>query len=87
MRGRVIPDAQRMGSDFYSPPRIDNPTQSMAHNRYWINEQMNQGRGIIDIGPAPGRARFPEPTSPWYGMERGQIAERGYPWYVQRQQF
>ncbi|MGH2358836.1 MAG: RHS repeat-associated core domain-containing protein, partial [Candidatus Limnocylindria bacterium] len=87
MPGRVMPDAQRMGADFYSPPRIDNPAQSMAHNRYWINEQMNQGRGMIDVGPAPGRAGFPEPTSPWYAMERAQIAERGYPWYVQRQQF
>lgn len=86
MAGRVVPDAQRMGADFYSPPRFDNPAQSMAHNRYWINEQMNQGRGIIDIGPAPGRAGFPEPTSPWYAMERAQIAERGYPWYVQGQQ-
>ena len=57
----------------------------MAHNRVWINEQMNQGRGIIDVGPAPGRANFPEPTSPWYAMERDQIAQRDYPWYQKTQ--
>jgi hypothetical protein len=56
----------------------------MAHNRYWMNEQMNQGRGIIDVGAAPGRANYPNPTSPWFQMEGDQITQRGYPWYVQR---
>jgi hypothetical protein len=84
MQGRVIPEAQRMGADWYQPPQLDVPAQQMAHNRYWINEQMNQGRGLIDVGPAPGRAGFPEPTSPFYGMEREQIMQRGYPYYTQQ---
>ena len=85
MAGRVIPAGLRMGADVYSPPYFESATQSMAHNRVWINEQMNQGRGIVDVGPAPGRANFPEPTSPWYAMERDQIAQRDYPWYQQTQ--
>jgi hypothetical protein len=55
----------------------------MAHNRYWVNEMMNQGRGVIDIGSAAGRANFPEVTSPWFSMERAQVMQRGYSWYTQ----
>lgn len=44
---------------------------------------MNQGRGIIDVGPAPGRANFPEVTSDFYAMERDEIMRRGYTAYVQ----
>jgi hypothetical protein len=62
---------------------FDNDTQSLAHNRYWVNEMMNQGRGIVDIGAAPGRAAFPGPTSRWYAMELDQVAERSYPYYLQ----
>lgn len=82
MRGRVIPAAERTGADWYQPPRFANDAQSMAHNRYWINEQMNQSRGIIDIGPAAGRANFPEPTSRWFAMERQQLLQRGYNYYT-----
>jgi hypothetical protein len=82
MQDRVIPAADRMGADYYDPPTFDTTAQALAHNRYWLNEQMNQGRGIIDIGPAPGRANYPEPTSPFYAMERSEIARRDYPWYL-----
>lgn len=83
MRDRVIPAAQRTSADWYDPPTFESTSQMMAHNRYWINEQMNQGRGIIDVGPAPGRANYPEPTSDFYAMERDEIAARGYSWYTQ----
>jgi RHS repeat-associated protein len=83
MRDRVIPAAQRTGADWYDPPTFDTTDQMMSHNRYWINEQMNQGRGIIDVGPAPGRANFPEVTSDFYAMERDEIMRRGYTAYVQ----
>ncbi|HEX7163294.1 MAG TPA: hypothetical protein VF223_18915 [Trebonia sp.] len=43
---------------------------------------MNQGRGIIDIGAAPGRANFPAATSPWYAMEQDQVAQRAYRYYM-----
>jgi hypothetical protein len=82
MAGRVIPAAQKLGADWYQPPTFANDTQSLAHNRYWVNEMMNQGRGIIDIGAAPGRANFPGPTSPWYDMELTQVAQRSYPYYM-----
>ncbi|HVM07699.1 MAG TPA: DUF6531 domain-containing protein [Acidimicrobiales bacterium] len=85
MRNRVIPAAERMGADYYAPPQFRTDGQSMAHNRYWINEQMNQGRGIIDVGPAPGRAQYPEPTSPYYQMERDEMMARSYSNYVQRE--
>jgi hypothetical protein len=55
----------------------------MAHDRYWIREMMNQGRGVVDIGPAAGRRHYPEPTSDWFSMERGQIRERDYRYYLQ----
>ena len=84
-QARVIPAAESLGTDLYQPPEFANAAQSLAHNRYWINEQMNQGRGIVDIGPAPGRANFPEPTSPWFAMERGEIMRRGYTYYIQHQ--
>ena len=83
MAGRVIPAAQKLGADWYQPPTFANDAQSLAHNRYWVNEMMNQGRGIIDIGAAPGRANFPGPTSPWFAMELDQVAQRSYPYYMQ----
>jgi RHS repeat-associated protein len=83
MEGRVIPAARALGADWYQAPAGLNRAQSMAHNRYWVNEVMNEGRGVIDIGPASGRANFPEPTSDWFGMERDQIMQRGYSYYVQ----
>lgn len=83
MTGRVVPAAQKLGADWYQPPTFANNAQSLAHNRYWINEMMNQGRGIIDTGAAPGRTNFPDPTSPWFSMELDQVAQRSYPYYMQ----
>jgi RHS repeat-associated protein len=83
MQARVIPAAQKLGADWYQPPAFANDAQSLAHNRYWINEMMNQGRGIVDIGAAPGRANFPAATSPWYAMEQDQVAQRAYQYYMQ----
>ncbi|HKY16438.1 MAG TPA: DUF6531 domain-containing protein [Microthrixaceae bacterium] len=83
MRTRVIPAANQMGGEYYQPPPFTSDAASMAHNRYWINEQMNQGRNLIDVGPARGRPNYPEPSSPWYQMERDQVAARDYPYYTQ----
>jgi len=80
---RVRGAADEIGADVYRPPHFDNDTVSMAHNRYWINEQMNQGNTIVDIGPAPGRANYPEPTSPWYQMERDELQRRDHRYYEQ----
>lgn len=43
---------------------------------------MNQGNTIVDIGPAPG-ANYPEPTSPWYQMERDALYPRDHRYYEQ----
>lgn len=82
MQARVIPAAQKLGADWYQPPTFANDAQSLAHNRYWVNEMMNQGRGVIDIGAAPGRANWPNPTSPWFAMEQDQVIARAYEFYL-----
>lgn len=78
MEGRVIPTAKRLGADYYKPPKAP-PEQWMDNNRRWINERMDEGCTIFDCGAAPGRANYPEPTSPYYKMEQEEIAKRGYP--------
>ncbi len=82
---RVIPYARRNSADWYDPPDAP-PAQWMENNRRWINQQMDDSRHIIDIGPEPGRPRFPEPTSRYYEMERGEILRRDYRNYSQDQQ-
>jgi RHS repeat-associated protein len=78
MAGRVIPEAKRLGADYYDPPKAP-PEQWMENNRKWINDRMDEGCTIINCGPAPGRANYPNPTSPYYQMELDEIAKRGYP--------
>jgi hypothetical protein len=82
MEGRVIPYANKIGGDVYSPPEAP-PSRWMENNRTWINDQMDDGLQIVDVGPAPGRANYPEPTSPYYQMERYEIAKHEYPYYTQ----
>ena len=78
MAGRVIPEAKRLGADYYDPPNLP-PDQWMDANRKWINDRMDEGCTIINCGPAPGRANYPDPTSPYYQMELDEIARRNYP--------
>ncbi len=82
MPDRVIPAADKYGADYYKPPDAP-PDQWMDNNKKWINEAMDEGRGIIDKGPAPGRKNYPEPTSDYYNMERDQIRNRDYKNYIQ----
>jgi len=79
---RVIPRSQKYGADYYKPPEAP-PDQWMENNRKWINDAMDESRGIIDIGPAPGRKNYPKPTSDYYNMERNEISKRNYTNYVQ----
>jgi hypothetical protein len=81
MANRVRPMGTSIHAEWYDPPPFSNDAQSLAHNRYWINEQMNQGKTLIDIGPAYGRPGYPGPSSPWYKMELDEVARRHYPYY------
>ena len=77
MEGRVIPKAREMGADVYDPPTAPE-SEWMENNRKWINDRMDEGCTIYDCGAAPGRANYPNPTSPYYQMELDEIAKRGY---------
>ncbi len=89
MAGRVKPAAAALGADVFLPPEGLSGVQLKAYNRYWINEQMNQCRGIIDAGPDPGpfrlRPNYPEVSSDYFQIERDAIRERDYPFYTQYQ--
>lgn len=78
MERRVKPYAKRTGSETFEAPPGLSRDELMSANRKWINDRMDEGCLICDIGPAPGRANFPEPTSPFYRMELDEIARRGY---------
>jgi hypothetical protein len=78
MEGRVIPKARELGADYYDPP-VAPRNQWMENNRQWINDRMDEGCTIYNCGPAPGRANYPNPTSPYYQMELDEIAKRNYP--------
>ncbi len=79
--GRVRGAAGALGGEVYEPPHFDRRSVQLAHNRYWINEQMNQGNRLVDIGPAAGRANYPGPTSEFYKLELDAVGGRNYPYY------
>ena len=70
--GETMPDYSGMGLD---------DDQLMEMNRDWINDKMDSGYIIIDIGPNPEKLGYPEPTGPWYLMELREIEERAYSWW------
>jgi hypothetical protein len=51
----------------------------LGDNWNWIQGAMDQGRRIVDRGPAPGNPRFPNITSDAYSIELHAIESRGYP--------
>lgn len=77
MAGRVIPTARSRGAAWYDPPNAP-PEKWMQNQRDWINRQLDEGCTILDCGAAPGRANFPNPTSPYYQAELDEIFRRGY---------
>ena len=96
METRVHPYGAEHGYGTYNalPPKLykfteDHLPESMHNsvhlwaNKKWINYQMMQGKGIVDIGePAPSlnpRGKGGLPASPYYDMERRQVA--GYSGY------
>jgi hypothetical protein len=72
--------------DYVTYPGMDNwqnytADELLAHNRAQIQSWMDEGRPIIDVGPAPGRPFYPMETSEAYGMEHNMV--RDYPGYQQ----
>lgn len=86
MVGRVIPYAESHDFGYYKgkPTGIRNALQKVSAkltdsvdlwtNKKWINYQMMQGKGLVDIGQPPGM-----PASEFYDMERRQV--QGYSGY------
>jgi hypothetical protein len=79
MANRVQPFADRVGADTYQPDPTAPEEQWEQNQRDWINKQMDDGRTLRDCGPAPGNPNFPQISSRWYGIEKGEIAKRNYP--------
>ena len=54
--------------------------EHMEKSRLWINDMMDQGRVIKDLGPDPTKetSNYPDIISPYYRMVRAEIAARGY---------
>jgi RHS repeat-associated protein len=78
MDKRIRPYAISIGAGYYNPPSAPEELW-MENNRLWINEVMDQDCKILDGGPEFGRPNYPAPDSPYYIMELGEIARRGYP--------
>jgi hypothetical protein len=81
MSGRVQPYADSIGAHTYKPDPSAPRTEWMQNNENWINQIMDEGWTIIDRGPAPGRANYPNPTSEYYVMELREILRRTYDKY------
>ena len=77
MLDRVGPAAEKLGAEIYKPVEASE-SQWLGNNKNWINDKMDAGYKIYDVGPAPGRAMYPEATSKFYRMEIEEIANRGY---------
>jgi hypothetical protein len=76
--GRVIPAANALGASYLNLTNAPT-TDWLTINVQWINDCMNEGFTIYDIGPAKGRAKFPDATSMYYSAELEQIKNRSYP--------
>jgi hypothetical protein len=60
MQGRVIPTAERLGADYYDPPKAP-PSEWMDNNRQWINDRMDEGCTIYDCGSRARQGKLPWP--------------------------
>jgi hypothetical protein len=79
MANRVQPYAERVGADTYQPDPSAPESEWEQMQRDWINKQMDDGRVIHDCGPSSAYPNYPEISSPWYGIEKAEIALRNYP--------
>ena len=75
---RVRQYADEIGGHAYRPWKNDpfDYDLAMKRNKRWINDMMDEGREIIDIGPDFARRRAGVAPSAFYNMERSQL--KGY---------
>jgi RHS repeat-associated protein len=78
---RVKAYAEQVGGKVYSPWKNDpfDVNLGMKRNERWIQDQMKQGRQLIDVGPdfdrrEQRRAAGRQGESPFYEMERKNVA-------------
>lgn len=74
---RVIPCAKKLGARYFVPTHQDAPLKvMMKENRQWIDEMMNAGVPIIDLGPDPRLGKIGQ----FYDMELNRVRsdERSY---------
>jgi len=57
--------------------------QRLLLNRAWINEVMNKGYIVVDIGPAKYYPNYPYISSEYYAVEEAELAGRNYSRWVQ----
>lgn len=81
MKGRVLPFAKRLESkglkvETFTPSKGLSMNQALEENAQWVRNLKKEGVAIADIGPSPARPMFPEPSSPFYGVERQEV--KGY---------
>ncbi len=74
MEKRVKPFAAKYGGEVM--PDLPKGNR-LAANRAWINQKMDEGYTIVDLGP-----KGDCPMSKYYIMELGEIANRGYEKYL-----
>ena len=83
--GRVAPYARRIGADYYHGAGKNVPKRAwLEHNRQVIRIVIEEGRPIIDIGPSPERANWPNATGKNYAMELQEIQRAHYPNYIRQ---
>jgi len=75
--GRVVPHADKNNMDYYGGlNREASDPEYMVDNIAFINEKMDQGYTIYDIGPSPDYKNYPSITSPFYNAEIRHIFNR-----------
>jgi RHS repeat-associated protein len=79
MTERAIPFAEANGYQWYKGSPELPESEWLGHNQEWIRNRVAEGRTMIDVGPHPGRANYPLPTSDSYAMELKEMV--GYPGY------
>lgn len=79
---RVQQFADKVGGHAYRPWKLESFDfdLAMSRNQRWIDDQIRQGRTIIDIGPDFNRRSIGSPPSPFYNMERSRLD--GYEGYI-----